>query len=99
MGWETSTRRARLPDDWSRRRAIVKRRANGRCEGLTFAGEPRWHVEACDGRGTDCDHIIEGDDHSLANLQWLSGACHSHKTARSVPAWRRSRETPPGLIG
>ena len=73
MNWNSSTRRSRLPDDWPQLVAEVKRRAKGRCQYAV-------HVPGCDGTGTDCDHIVQGDDHSLTNLQWLSGPCHEHKT-------------------
>lgn len=38
------------------------------------------HAPGCTGKGSECDHIKQGDDHSLANLQWLSGPCHARKT-------------------
>lgn len=91
MGWESSDRRSRLPRDWPKRRAAVKRRARGRCE---YAN----HVPECDGVGTDCDHIVSGDDHSLGNLQWLSGPCHAHKTNADKQAWKRQPEPHPGLL-
>ena len=78
--WQGSTRRSRLPDDWEARRAASSQRAGGRCEGITLAGEERWHVDECDGVGTDCDHDVPGDDHELDNLRWLSGPCHDRKT-------------------
>lgn len=73
MSWETSDRRDRLPADWDARVAAVKRRAKGRCE-------ETHHAAGCDGRGRDVDHIEQGDDHSLANLQYLSIPCHLRKT-------------------
>lgn len=74
MSWQTSNRRARLPANWDTLVAQVKRRAKGRCEAK---GQ---HAQGCTGTGTECDHIEQGDDHSLANLQWLSGPCHARKT-------------------
>lgn len=56
-------------------------------------------MPACSGVGTDCDHIVEGDDHSLANLQWLSNPCHKRKTQNDGQAWKRRPESPPGLLG
>jgi 5-methylcytosine-specific restriction protein A len=50
------------------------------CEGLSLRGEDRWHVDTCDGVGTDCDHDQAGDDHELTNLRWLSNECHKRKT-------------------
>jgi 5-methylcytosine-specific restriction endonuclease McrA len=72
--WYTSRRRDRLPADWQRIRALVSERAGGRCQA-------KRHARGCNGIGTDCDHIIPGDDDSLDNLQWLSSACHKAKTA------------------
>lgn len=73
MNWATSDRRDRLPDDWPKRVAAVKRRAKGRCEATHHAPE-------CSGRGRDVDHITQGDDHSIDNLQYLSSPCHARKT-------------------
>ncbi|MFT3871556.1 MAG: hypothetical protein QM714_02750 [Nocardioides sp.] len=73
MAWETSTRRSRLPKDWAKRVTRVKRRARGRCEAKV-------HEPECDGYGRECDHIDSPDDHSPANLQWLSTPCHRAKT-------------------
>ena len=97
--WQTSHRRDRLPHDWQRIRAAVRARANGRCQA-------KQHANGCNGIGTDCDHIIPGDDNSLDNLQWLSSACHKAKTARETAArnvwYRESRLHPveknPGSI-
>ena len=91
MPWSSSDRRQRLPKDWPKRRAAVKRRAGGRCEAAV-------HVPECDGIGTDCDHIKAGDDHSLANLQWLSLPCHKAKTAAERPSRKRPAEKHPGLL-
>lgn len=77
--WYTSDRRQRLPPDWPRVRAQVRERAHGLCQA-------KHHARGCDGWGTDCDHIEAGDDHRLANLQWLSGPCHRAKTARETIA-------------
>lgn len=79
MAWSTSDRRTRLPRDWSAIRRQVKARAHGLCE---YAH----HVDACDGIGTDADHVRAGDDHTLNNLQWLSEPCHKHKTATETAA-------------
>lgn len=73
MSWSTSSRHDRLPSDWPARVAAVKRRAKGRCE-------ETHHAPGCDGKGRDVDHVKQGDDHSLANLQYLSRACHDRKT-------------------
>lgn len=97
--WNTSHRHDRLPQDWQRIRAEVKARANGKCQA-------KQHAKGCNGIGTDCDHIIPGDDNSLDNLQWLSNACHKAKTARETVArnswYRKTRLHPveknPGSI-
>jgi 5-methylcytosine-specific restriction endonuclease McrA len=97
MAWATSDRRHRLPRNWVDLRRQVKARANGLCEAAQ-------HVSQCDGIGTDCDHVTQGDDHSLTNLAWLSEPCHRAKTARETAARnernaalkRRPTETHPG---
>lgn len=99
MSWSTSTRRARLPSDWAKRRAKVKHRAKGQCQATT-------HEPECDGMGNECDHIKPGDDHRLSNLQWLSGPCHAAKTQREAQkalsgareAAKLPRETHPGAM-
>jgi hypothetical protein len=98
MSWDTSDRRARLPSDWPKRVAHTKARAQGRCEGISLHGEPRWHVAECDGIGTDCDHDHRGDDHSLANLRWLSSPCHTFKTHAEKPQRSRPRPSHPGRV-
>lgn len=98
MAWSTSDRRYRLPRNWPDIKRQVKRRAHGLCEADQ-------HQPNCDGIGTDCDHIIAGDNHSLDNLQWLSGPCHQAKTAAENAARnranarmkRRPSEQHPGL--
>jgi 5-methylcytosine-specific restriction protein A len=82
-GWRSSDRGSRLPADWDKRVARTKRRARGRCE----ADE---HVPECDGIGSQCDHHVPGDDHSLGNLRWLSGPCHTAKTQREAAAARQA---------
>lgn len=86
MSWATSDRHDRLPDDWPARVAAVKRRAKGRCE-------EKYHATGCDGRGRDVDHKVQGDDHSLPNLQLLSGPCHDRKT-RLDNGYRASVKAP-----
>jgi 5-methylcytosine-specific restriction protein A len=89
--WAGSTRSRRLPNDWGNRRNAVRRRARGQCEA-------EHHAPGCDGTGSECDHIIAGDDHSLTNLQWLSSACHRAKTlgeATEAKAARSRKRTPP----
>ena len=97
--WNSSDRRSRLPDDWGWRRQQVRMRAHGRCQA-------EHHVPECDGIGTDCDHIIAGDNHSLDNLQWLSHPCHKAKmerenaerNTRRAHTRKHPRERFPGLL-
>lgn len=84
MPWSTSDRRLRLPRNWHELKRQVKARARGLCEA-------EQHDPRCDGVGTDCDHVLQGDDHSLGNLQWLSGPCHRAKTARESAARNHER--------
>lgn len=101
MTWDRSTRRARLPRDWAQRVAATRTRAHGACEGISLHGEPRWHVDTCNGIGHDCDHDQRGDDHSLANLRWLNRNCHKRKTTLENPATQPNRRPPeahPGLL-
>lgn len=49
MAWATSNRASRLPKDWERRKASVKRRDHGRCQATV-------HNPKCDGKGTEVDH-------------------------------------------
>lgn len=73
--WYTSDRCGRLPANWEAVRRKVAERAHYECQATV-------HAAGCNGVGTDCDHIIPGDNHNLDNLQWLSAACHKAKTAR-----------------
>lgn len=86
MAWSTSDRRQRLPANWAAIRAKVKVRAHGRCQAVT-------HERDCDLIGTDADHIHAGDDHRMANLQWLSSPCHRAKTDRETAARNAARAT------
>lgn len=99
MAWSTSDRRERLPDDWPDIVRRVKARDQGRCRA------PQ-HSPRCNGVGTDVDHVIAGDDHSMANLQLLSEPCHRDKTAREsaernrqiAALKKRPQEQHPGRI-
>lgn len=88
-GWVWSTRSARLPKDWPERRFKVRLRSGGRCEQYTDGVR-------CPELGAECDHIERGDDHDLANLQWLCKPHHAAKTSREGNAAPRlSRHRPP----
>lgn len=95
-GWKNSTRRQQLPSNWTNLRNKVIRRDNGRC---VLCGDP----------GTDVDHIVPGDNHSLANLRLLCSPCHGKKTAqeggaalaakrRAINSRLRRTESHPGLL-
>lgn len=60
--WSRSDRKRRLPHDWEQRRATIRDRASGRCQATMRDGT------RCTEPGTDCDHIMHGDNHSLTNL-------------------------------
>lgn len=48
-------------------------------------------MAGCSGIGTQCDHVVPGDDHRLVNLQWLSAPCHAAKTKAEASAALRAR--------
>ncbi len=88
--WQSSTRRSELPSNWPTLRRQVKARAHGKCEASA-------HAANCDGIGKDCDHVGDRHDHSLANLQWLSGPCHAAKTQAEAQAAKPQRKRTPEL--
>ena len=83
MAWSTSTRAQRLPKGWTTLRRTVLARDHHTCQAIT-------HTPDCDGRATEVDHIIPGDDHRLENLQGLSQPCHLAKTRAEDAARRQS---------
>ncbi len=93
-GWAGSTRSARLPRDWHKRRAYVLARDGYRCT----AAE---HVPECSGTATDVDHVDRHGGDEYANLRALSAPCHKAKTQREAYAARvfdrRAPERHPGL--
>jgi 5-methylcytosine-specific restriction protein A len=95
MPWATSTRRSRLPADWTARRNATRYAAGNQCEWITADGR-------CPADGMECDHITPGDDHALTNLQWLCHAHHTMKTQAEAqaarPRRRRSPEPHPGQL-
>lgn len=86
-GWVNSDRREELPPDWQALRREALERDDYRCQ-WPFCGE----------LASDVDHIIPGQDHSLANLQCLCKPHHLTKTARERVAFKqaRPREAHPG---
>lgn len=72
--WYGSTRKQRLPKDWTTRRLIVLKRDKGICY-------------LCGQQGADTvDHIQQGDDHSLTNLAAVHDRvpphCHRAKSSK-----------------
>lgn len=73
-GWRGSTRRTRLPADWSQRCLTVREIYGDAC-----------HV--CGHRyATDTDHVEPGDDHRIENLRPICGIhCYSCKAEHRTP--------------
>lgn len=94
MPWDTSNRRARLPANWPELIAATRRRAHGRCQGIHLPGLPVHHPD-CDGTGSECDHIIPGDNHHPSNLAWLNTHCHALKSSAEGTAARRAKSQRP----
>jgi 5-methylcytosine-specific restriction enzyme A len=68
MAWDGSTRRSRLPSDWTaRRRRVLARDKWCRACGHNLAAE--------------VDHVIAGDDHNIENLAGVCVPCHARKSA------------------
>lgn len=76
--WAGSDRRSRLPANWAaiRRRVLRRDRLCRNC-----LAEP----------STEVDHIVHGDNHTMANLQGLCSACHLAKTLAEATLGRRNR--------
>lgn len=94
-GWKGSTRRARLPADWKKRRARVLRRDRYQCQ---IAGPDEI---PCLAPANEVDHIEPGDDHRLDNLQAACHECHKRKTIEERPTKTKRRRPPeahPGFI-
>lgn len=72
-GWEGSTRRLRLPDDWAERRHYVMVRDGYRCQVPMPNGICGW-------KATDVDHIERGDNHDPTNLRAI---CQYHHRIKS----------------
>ena len=75
-GWANSDRKSRLPADWPLLRQVVMERCGGRCETVKKNGKRCWD------KATQVDHVIPGDDHSLANLAGICDWCHARKSSR-----------------
>ena len=104
-GWSGSTRRDRLPADWSAIRAKRLEIDGYRCTRI-YPGGLR-----CPNRATDVDHMqAMTDDHSLEALRSMCSPCHREKSGieggRAAGALRRKiaaakfrpAEGHPGLV-
>jgi 5-methylcytosine-specific restriction protein A len=78
--WATSTRRERLPSNWSSIVRFIKRRDKGQCQ---------W--PGCQAKGTEVDHVIPNDDDDLTNLWLLCTDHHKAKTQSEAAQARRDR--------
>lgn len=99
MGWETSDRKARLPDDWAIRRVRVLRRDGYKCQARDSVGVK------CGDPANQVDHVEPGDDHSYENLQALCRWHHARKSSAEGHAARKPRarqarepERHPGMV-
>ncbi|UIW13484.1 HNH endonuclease [Arthrobacter phage Amyev] len=99
MAWDTSDRKARLPDDWTTRRVRVLRRDSYKCQARDSLGV------LCGAPANQVDHIKPGDDHDYDNLQSLCRWHHARKSSaegaaarRPRPRQRREPEPHPGMI-
>lgn len=98
--WQGSNRRDRLPKDWPAIRARILKRDGYACQHKDDDGL------RCGAHTNQVDHIINGDDHSDANLQALCHPHHKVKSAREgsraaharyIPR-NRPQEKHPGLL-
>jgi len=88
MAWEGSDRRARLPEDWPKRRAEQLRLDGGRCTWVLGSGA------RCPRPATDVDHKYEmADRHEVGkDLQSLCGHHHDRKTASAAYRFKAQRK-------
>lgn len=77
MGWDSSDRRSRLPDNWPFIRAGVLKDAGYRCQ---------IRLPGCTGRATEVDHIRFRDESSP--LQAACSYCHGQKSSKEGVAQR-----------
>jgi 5-methylcytosine-specific restriction endonuclease McrA len=75
--WSGSSRRRRLPKDWSRIRKRILNRDQHRCRHVRYdTGRP------CGEYATEVDHIIPDDNDADSNLQALCTYHHGQKSGR-----------------
>ena len=88
-GWAGSSRKARLPANWTTLRRQVLLGPDGQRRTCSLPG--------CEHPATDVDHRVPGDDHSLGNLAPVCRCCHNRKSsaegvsARAAQRARRMR--------
>lgn len=101
--WSSSTRRDRLPADWSKIRTRVLKRDSFRCQWRLPSGR------RCGEYANQVDHIRPGDDHGMENLQSLCEDHHAIKSSseggqaraekrRQISSRFRRVEEHPGLL-
>lgn len=96
-----SVRRASLPKEFFRNRAIVLKRDGHQCR----IGYP----DRCIGTANQADHVGDRNDHRVENLRAACAPCHAHRSAQQggqaagqaraarSAARRRPPERHPGL--
>lgn len=94
MAWETSTRKAELPHDWTLRRIRVLRRDGYRCQARDSMSRK------CNAPANQVDHIERGNNHDEDNLQALCRWHHAQKSsaeghAAQKPKPKQRREPEP----
>lgn len=82
VAWAGSTRRARLPRGWEKRRRFILQR-----DPICRDGRVCNHQAL----STAVDHIVPGDDHSHRNLQGICTDCHREKTQQEAAQARQRR--------
>jgi 5-methylcytosine-specific restriction endonuclease McrA len=91
-GWDSSTRKARLPKNWPQVRHFILARDGHLC---------RLHFLGCTVEATEVDHIQSGDNHHPMNLHAVCHPCHQLKTLTerelARPKTKRPPERHPGL--
>lgn len=100
MAWENSNRKQRLPRNWNQ----IRRKVFDRDYGLCQVESPETGY-TCGEIASEVDHIVPGDDHSLANLQAICRWHHAKKSAAEgnaarikFPPRNRKPESHPGLL-
>lgn len=90
-GWVGSTRRQRLPRDWTAIRQRILDRDGHQCTRLVDG-------QRCANRATDVDHITAGDNHADHNLTSLCPPHHRQKSGHeggTAAARNRNVRRPP----